>query len=217
MVHTLHTAQQAMRSGTRHMERRKARLGITLDARPALLLADITSLHAPRQPRRTVSLDTREGTHQFPPRFRDRLDPLDRLHVHRVANPNLGDPNRTEQVRPGALVGLLVRAAFVRAEDAVLRRRVSGGPRVRMRWMCADVRLGFQVLLCISGRAIGLLGCKVRRSSLSGGTVSRGVAFASTDAAHLGGLLGCSRRRIRSRLSFHLRRRRRRRIWSLRL
>lgn len=46
MVHALHTPEQPMRPRTRHMERGKTRLGITLDARPALLLADITGLQA---------------------------------------------------------------------------------------------------------------------------------------------------------------------------
>lgn len=46
VVHALHTAQQPVRTGTRHVERRETRLGIALDTRPALLLAYVARLSA---------------------------------------------------------------------------------------------------------------------------------------------------------------------------
>lgn len=60
-----------------------------------------------------------EITVEPPPASGDSLDAVDRLHVDRVADANLGNKQSTEQVSPGgARGGLLKGAALVRTETA---------------------------------------------------------------------------------------------------
>jgi hypothetical protein len=60
------------------------------------------------------------NTHQLPPTPNNRINPIDRFHINRVAHPCVGDPNGAEEVGPLSGRGLLEGAVGVGAEDAEL-------------------------------------------------------------------------------------------------
>jgi hypothetical protein len=102
--------------------------------------------------------------HELPARARDRVDARDGLHERRVHDLRLAHPERAEEVDPLALHRLLERAAFVRAQQALLRTLVSVSLPTLVNK--ASVRRRARATPCTCGTATGPRGCTARRSSL---------------------------------------------------
>lgn len=61
-----------------------------------------------------------QRTYQFPPVLWDSLNPINWLHVYRVTEHQLWNPDRAEKMRPVTGCGLLESSAFVRADETRL-------------------------------------------------------------------------------------------------